>query len=222
MPLALILSQESLERDLGETVLWRRNMERRQATTLDEAMRYAAAERPDIIVVDHEFPGAAEAVAQLRQEERTRAISIVAVARGDFDSSEIELISAGVNAILRLPPGGDWDDRLVRLIHVPVRKEARLSVHLLIQDSYESGEEVLPAMALNISVNGMLVESGRALALGEDLHFAFQLPGSSGVVAGAGTVVRLADGSRRFGIELTHVQGDGRVRIKQFVESEGD
>jgi CheY-like chemotaxis protein len=218
MPLALILSLDSLERELGETVLWRRNMERRMARTLDEAMQYAATERPDIIVVDHEFPGAAEAVAQLRQEERTRAISIVALARGDFDSSEIELISAGVNAILRLPPGGDWDDRLVRLIHVPVRKEARLSLHLLIQDSAET-DEVLPALALNLSVNGMLVESGRALALGEDVHFAFHLPGSSGTVAGSGTVVRLADGSRRFGIELTHVEGDGRVRIKQFVES---
>jgi DNA-binding response OmpR family regulator len=222
MPLALILSLDSLERELGETVLWRRNMERRLARTLDEAVRHAAAERPDIIVVDHEFPGAAEAVAQLRQAERTRTVSIVALARGDFDSSEIELIAAGVNAILRLPPAGDWDDRLVRLIHVPVRKEARLSIHLLLQDGAESGEQVLPALALNLSVNGMLVESGRALTLGEDIHFAFHLPGSSEIVAGSGTVVRVADGSQRFGIELTHVEGDGRVRIKQFVESGTD
>jgi CheY-like chemotaxis protein len=222
MPLALILSLDSLERELGETVLWRRNMTRRLARTLDEAVRQAAAERPDIIVVDHEFPGAAEAVAQLRQGERTRTISIVALARGDFDSSEIELIAAGVNAILRLPPAADWDDRLVRLIHVPVRKEARLALHLLIQDGHESGEQVLPALVLNISVNGMLVESGRPLTLGEDVHFTFRLPGSSGPVAGSGTVVRLAEGSQRFGIELTHVEGDGRVRIKQFVESGSD
>jgi hypothetical protein len=105
---------------------------------------------------------------------------------------------------------------------VPVRKEARLSIHLLLQDGAESGEQVLPALALNLSVNGMLVESGRALTLGEDIHFAFHLPGSSGIVAGSGTVVRLADGSQRFGIELTHVEGDGRVRIKQFVESGTD
>src|SRR5258706_261151 len=221
MPLALILSLDSLERELGETVLWRRNMERRLARTLDEAVRRAAAERPDIIVVDNEFPGAAEAVAHLRQGERTRTISIVALARGDFDSSEIELISAGVNAILRLPAAEDWDDRLVRLIHVPVRKEARLSLHLLIQDGDESGDQVLPALALNISVNGMLVESGRALTLGEDVHFAFHLPGSSRTVADSGMVVRLA-GSQRFGIELTHVEGDGRVRIKRFVESGSD
>src|SRR5258708_40199063 len=101
-------------------------MERRLAGTLDEAVRRAAAERPDIIVVDNEFPGAAEAVAPLRQGERTRTISIVALARGDFDSSQIELISAGGNAILRLPAAEDREDRLVRLIPAPVRKEAPL------------------------------------------------------------------------------------------------
>jgi hypothetical protein len=35
-----------------------------------------------------------------------------------------------------------------------------------------------------------------------------------------GTVVREAGPPGQFGVELTHVQGDGRVRIKQYVESE--
>jgi CheY-like chemotaxis protein len=222
MPLALILAKDSLERDLGQTVLWRRNMERRLARTLQEARVHSEAVRPDIIVVDNRFPAAAEVVGELRQDERTRPVSIVALARGDFDSSEIALLQAGANAILRLPPGPDWDDRLVRLIHVPQRKDARLSVHLLIEDTYSSGEQFMPAMALNLSVNGMLVESGRALGIGEDIHFTFHLPDSPLVVAGSGTVVRLADGPRQFGIELTHVEGDGRVRIRQFVEASGD
>ena len=222
MPVALIISPESLERELGQTVLWRRNMQRCLARSLDEARRLAAQTRLDVVVVDHRLPGAADVVAQLRQDPRTRALSIVALARGDFDASDLELIQAGANAILRLPPGPDWDDRLVRLIHVPLRKAARLPVHLLLEDAYEGGDQVVPVTALNLSVNGMLVESGRTLAIGEDVHFAFQLPGSSPVVAGSGTVVRLADGTGRFGIELTHVQGDGRVRIKKFVEAGGD
>jgi CheY-like chemotaxis protein len=222
MPVALILSLESLERELGQTVLWRRNMERRIARTLEEAQRHSEARRPDIILVDHRHAEAAAAVVHFRQDERTHTISIVALARGDFDPREIELLQAGVNAILRLPPGADWDDRLVRLIHVPVRKAARLNVHLLVQDAYATSDEVLPVVALNLSVNGMLVESARPLQIGEDVHFAFHLPGTPEVVAGSGTVVRVADGSVQFGIELTHVQGDGRVRIKRFVESQAD
>ncbi len=222
MPLALILSRDSLEQELGQTVLWRRNTERRLARNLEEARRHVAAQRPDIIVVDQSFPDAAAAVAELRQDARTRSVSMVALARGDFDSSEIELIQAGVNAILRLPPDPDWDDRLARLIHVPPRRAVRLPVHLLVQESYDAPGQMVPVVALNLSVNGMLVESTQPLALGEDVQFTFHLPDSSEAVAGTGTVVRQADGSNQFGIELTHVQGDGRVRIKNFVESGND
>ena len=222
MPLALILSGDSLERELGQTVLWRRNTERRLARTLEEARRHVAAQRPDIIVVDQSFPEAAAAVAELRQDGKTRSVSMVALARGDFDSSEIELIQAGVNAILRLPPDPDWDDRLARLMHVPRRRNVHVPVHLVVQESYDSAEQMVPVVALNLSVNGMLVESTQPLAIGEDVQFAFHLPDASGAVAGTGTVVRQADGSNQFGIELTHVEGDGRVRIKSFVESGGD
>jgi CheY-like chemotaxis protein len=222
MPVALILSEQPLESELGQTVLWRRSMERRLARSIQEAVGHIQSQRPDIIVVDHRFPGAADAVARLRQEPRTRATSIVALARGDFDNSELELLQAGANAILRLPPGADWDDRLVRLLHVPIRKGARLPANLLVQDSYDNAERVLEVTAINLSVNGILVESSTELAIGEDVHFTFHLPDSPEAVAGSGTVVRVvrvAEGISQFGVELTHVQGDGRVRIKRFVES---
>jgi len=57
--------------------------------------------------------------------------------------------------------------------------------------------------------------------VGDDVQFAFRLPDSEAVVAGSGTVVREAGPPNQFGVELTHVEGDGRVRIKRYVESEG-
>ena len=56
--------------------------------------------------------------------------------------------------------------------------------------------------------------------MGEDLRFSFEMPGSQGGVRGTGTVVR-AVAERHFGVELTHVEEDGRVRIKRYVESGG-
>ena len=56
--------------------------------------------------------------------------------------------------------------------------------------------------------------------MGEDLRFSFEMPGGHGGVRGTGTVVRAAS-ARHFGVELTHVEGDGRVRIKRYVESGG-
>jgi DNA-binding response OmpR family regulator len=221
MPLtAVIVAPEPLDDELAETVLWRQNVERYMAASLEQARHVASGGRPDILIVDERMPNVAALVAQLRQDPLTRGISIVALARGDFEPSEVAVLEAGANAILRLPPGPDWDDRLERLIHVPLRRAARFDVHVQIDSRLEVAGRIFPVIALNLSVNGMLVESGQGLRVGDDVQFAFRLPRSDYVVAGMGTVVREAGPPGQFGVELTHVQGDGRVRIKQYVESE--
>ena len=71
---------------------------------------------------------------------------------------------------------------------------------------------------VNLSVHGLLLECRQPLKVGEDLRLAFEMPSGHGRVDARGTIVRqaLAD---RFGVELTHVEGDGRVRIKRYVEA---
>ncbi|HEY7516492.1 MAG TPA: PilZ domain-containing protein [Vicinamibacteria bacterium] len=217
---AVIVAPEPLDDELAETVLFRQNVERYEAASLEQARHIASGGRPDIVIVDQRMANAAALVAQLRQDPLTRGVSIVAIARGDFEPAEVALLEAGANAILRLPPGADWDDRLERLIHVPLRRAARFGVHVQIDSRFEVAGRIFPVTALNLSVNGMLVESAQGLRVGDDVQFAFRLPQSEEVVAGMGTVVREAGPAGQFGVELTHVQGDGRVRIKVFVESE--
>jgi hypothetical protein len=67
-------------------------------------------------------------------------------------------------------------------------------------------------------VHGLLLECPQPLEVGEDLRFSFLMPGVNAVICGTGTVIRAA-GAGLFGLELTHVDGDGRVRIKRYVES---
>jgi DNA-binding response OmpR family regulator len=217
---AVIVAPEPLDAELVDTVLYRHNVERYEAASLEQARHIASGGRPDIIIVDQRIALAAAVVAQLRQDPLTRGISIVALARGDFEPAEVALLEAGANAILRLPPGADWDDRLERLIHVPLRRAARFGVHVQIDSRFEVAGRIFPVTALNLSVNGMLVESAEGLKVGDDVQFAFRLPQGEDVVAGMGTVVREAGPGGQFGVELTHVQGDGRVRIKEFVESD--
>lgn len=216
MLVALICSRMSLDRDLAGTVLWRDNIERRIARSPEEAHAQAAAARPNIILVDHRMPDAAALVGQLRQDPLTQRISIVALAQGEFEGPELEMLQAGANAILRLPAGPDWDDRLYRLIHVPVRKEIRVGVYLQVSAAFGPVAEPFLARTLNLSVNGMLVESDWPLAVGDDVSFGFQIPGRPGIISGTGTVVRKA--GNLYGLELTHVHGDGRKRIRELVE----
>jgi CheY-like chemotaxis protein len=216
---AVVVSPRDLAPELGETVLFRRNVERVQATGLEEARRLSEESRPDVLVVDSSLPGAAALVAALRQDPLTRQTAIVVLGRTEFGFDHLELLEAGANTILPLPPDHDWDDRLMRLIHVPARKATRIPVDIRVEGGLRGGL-AFGGRALNLSVHGLLLECRQTLDVGDDLVFSLEVPGGHGLVQGSGTVVRMAS-AHHFGVELTHVEGDGRVRIKRFVESGG-
>lgn len=214
---AALISPADLGAELGGTVLYRKNVERLPASGPEEVRRLADQGRLDVVVVDSALPGAPALVAGLRQDPTTRAVAIVALGRSEFGFSHLELLEAGANAILPLPPGQDWDDRLMRLIHVPVRKTIRFPVSLSLTGGLRDGVS-FAARVLNLSVHGLLLECRHPLRVGEDVRLDFEMPRGHGAVRAEGTVVRQAP-LDRFGIELTHVEGDGRVRIKRYVEA---
>ena len=216
---AVLLSPLDLSSELGDTVLFRRNVERLLASRAEDVQRLASSGRIDIVVVDSALPGAAGVVGVLRQDPATRATAIVALGRSEFGFGHLDLLEAGANAILPLPPGHDWDDRLTRLINVPVRATTRFPVDMAIEGGLLNGL-CLSGRTLNLSVHGLLLECPHPLEVGQDLRFSLEMPGAGGAVRGTGTVVRVA-GENCFGVELTHVDGDGRVRIKRYVESHG-
>lgn len=220
MTVALICSQAELGADLGHTLLWRRDVERHVATRLEDARMMAVAARPAIIIIDREFPRVEKLLTQLREDPSTRALSIVIVARGDFDPSEVELLEAGANAILRLPAGSDWDERLMKLIRVPVRKDVRFSVMFAVDAMPGHGGPGIPALALNLSANGMLLESNLALGIGEEVGLSFHVPGGAKTIAGTGRVVRQASPTQ-FGVEFRQLEGAGRDEIRRLVETLG-
>jgi CheY-like chemotaxis protein len=216
---AAVAAPSDLAHELGGTVLFRKNVERIQVSGVEEIRRLADEGRLDVVVVDSALRGAAALVAALRQDPVTRPTAIVALGRSEFGFDHLDLLEAGANAILPLPPGHDWDDRLMRLVHVPVRRASRFPVDMALEGGLKTGLS-FTGRALNLSVHGLLLECREPLQVGEDLRLSFEIPGEKGLIRGTGTVVRAAE-SHRFGVELTHVDGDGRVQIKRYVESGG-
>jgi CheY-like chemotaxis protein len=220
MPVALICTQAELEKDLGHTLLWRAGMERHVATRLEDARMMAVAARPDIVIVDRELPRSDRLVAALREDPSTRGLSIVVVARGDFDPAEVELLEAGANAILRLPAGPEWDERLPRLMDVPVRRDARFTVHFDVDAAVSAGDPAA-ALAINLSMSGMLLESPMPLSVGDEIQLRFQIPESGSQVEAAARVVRLA-GPGQYGVEFRRVDGEAESRLRAFVAGTAD
>ena len=219
MPAVLICTHGDVKEDLSGTLLWRDDIERRVIAKMEEALMLAVAARPRLVVIDRDLPWAARFVTALRQDPATRGLSLVVMARGDFDPAEVELLECGANAVVRLPAGPEWNERLERLMDVPVRKEARLPVSFGVSAS-SNGGGTSNARALNLSASGMLLETESALGMQEEIQLQFQLPPAPDPVRVAGQVVRLAAPSQ-FGVEFRVVGPEESRRILRYLATLG-
>jgi CheY-like chemotaxis protein len=220
MTAVLICSHsENLKADLGDTLLWRQDVERQVATKMDEVLMLAVAARPRVVVIDRDLPWAARVVSALREDPSTRGLSLVIMARGDFDPAEVELLEAGANAILRLPAGPEWTERLERLMDVPVRKETRFPVSFAVEASTDAAAAA-NAQALNLSASGILIETAVPLSVRDEVELQFGLPVSIDPLRVEGQIVRLAAPSQ-FGIEFRRIATETARRIQGYLASLG-
>jgi DNA-binding response OmpR family regulator len=208
---------ENLESDLGATLLWRQDVERRVVAKPDEARMFAVAARPRLVLVDRDLPWSARFVAALREDASTRGLSVVVMARGDFDASEVELLEAGANAILRLPGGPEWNERLQRLMEVPARKDARFPVSFQVEAAANGGRPE-EAHARNLSVSGILVETQAPLGVRDDVRLRFTLPRAAAAMTVRAQVVRMA-GSSQFGLEFRGLGADESRQLEGYLST---
>ncbi len=217
MPAVLICSPEPLDTQLDGTALWREGVVRHAASSSEKAKKLLKGTAVQLLVVHRDLPGALELLHFLRRQPNTRHVSMMVVAPEDFDPGEVELLEAGANAILRLPADSEWDERLTRLMEVPARKNVRFPMSFEILAHPGASVETVTALALNLSVSGMLIESTFELKIGADLDFEFQLPEDDTSIRGCGRVVRVAP-RNRYGVEFYGLEGDGPQRVQTYIK----
>ncbi|MBX7187812.1 MAG: PilZ domain-containing protein [Vicinamibacteria bacterium] len=208
----LICSRRDLRSELADTLIGRQGIEVYRVEKFADARLVGSSLGVQVILVDRDFPSAASFIRQLRQEPATRDRSIAVLARGSRPETDSEVLAAGANAILGMPPDAGWDERFSKLLTVPVRQQARLLVHIEVMSDPE-----YPAAILNLSPGGMLLATHRALQVGEEIGFRFTLPDKTNV-AGRGRVARDARPAG-FGIEFIDIEGDGRDAVLAFLRS---
>ena len=202
--------------ELGGTLLFRHDFERHLATSSHKALGLARRVRLDVILVDAALPLSVDLVRMLRTDPALSAVSVAVLSRAPEGPQEREFLDAGATEILRLPPDRQWDDRLLRLLPVAARREARHSVVLEVESS--AGNGTASATTLNVSAGGMLIEHPSRLAIGQQIRISFRLPGSPKAITGTALVVR-EDSFGRWGIEFLYLGGDGLERVRHFVET---
>ncbi len=216
MAVVLICSNRSLDGDLKGTLLFRSDIRREQVRSITEAQTRLAKGGVALFCIHREVRGVEALINSLRKTTALKRTSIVVFSEDDFDPSEIDLLEAGANAILRLPPADDFDQRIGRLVKVPARKDVRLPVRLQVGASNEFGATV-PVLAVNLSTTGILVESNHSLHMGDEVKIALRFEESGELFLATAHVTRTA-GPNRYGAKFTSIT-KGEEALTNFLSS---
>jgi CheY-like chemotaxis protein len=209
---ALIVSLRDLRPELKKTVIGRQGIEVFRVDKFANAKLVGSSLGVQVILVDREFPDAAGFIKQLRKDPATRDRSIAVLAWSARPDADLEVLNAGANAVLRMPPSATWDERFSKLLTVPVRQQARLLVQIEV-----TGDVEHPAAILNLSPGGMLVATPRTLRVGDEMGFRFTLPNTRTVI-GRGRVARDARPAG-FGVEFMTLNDDGKDAVLAHLRS---
>jgi hypothetical protein len=211
----LICGSPDLESDLCRTPLWREDLERYVAERADEARMLVLATEPHVVVVDRNMPGADELMASLRTLHLPHPLSIVALSHGPQDGAPA---SGRADTVLSLPAGPDWDDRLVQVLQVPTRKQARFDVRFDVETLLRQKPVAHHGLVLNMSAGGILIECpSLRLHPGDDVAVRLPIPGSNAPVEGRARVVRQPV-EERLGLRFEAFSGNGDARVRDFLE----
>jgi two-component system cell cycle sensor histidine kinase/response regulator CckA len=218
----LVVGGAELAPELRKTILARSYLEHHFAIDAGTAAELARSLKPDLVIVQGVRYEVAVATVRQLQETIPSETTVIVFAPALEPAQEEGLREAGATGVLSQPVDPILiDGRLESIFNVPGRRAVRARGYLRSSYFLSATEAPQPALAVNVSVYGMLLETAASLDVGTKLNVAFRLPDGPEIRA-VGQVVRRAgtpDGRPQAGIEFLVLRGDARERIAAFVES---
>ena len=216
MAVVLICSSRSLDRDLQDTVLFRADVRRETFRSIGDLQTRLNSGGVALVCVHRTMNGIEPFIKNLRKSATQKKISLIVLSEDDFDPSEVELLEAGANAILRLPPNDDFNARIGRLMDVPSRRDVRIPVRLQVAATSGFGATV-PVLAQNLSHSGMLIESNHPLNMGDEVSIALRFEESGEIFSATAHITRNA-GPNRYGARFDTIT-KGEEALKAYLSS---
>ena len=101
----LVIEDNDKNRKLARDILQFRGYRVSEAESAEKGLEIAAAEPPDLVLMDIQLPGmnGIEALARLRADEATKAIPVVAFTASVMPGDRHTIMSAGFDAFLSKP-----------------------------------------------------------------------------------------------------------------------
>lgn len=203
-----------------ETILRRRDMQITTALAGSEGLLKARTEKPNLIIFGYDLfdMSAPEFCREIRDQEETRAISLLLVCdRSNVEHGDL-CLSAGCNDVIFRPlQKPELDEKVERLTSIPVRRQLRTITK--IEVSLEKDGRFLLGRSINISSNGMLIEVDRMLPQEGPVRLHFYLPGDPKPLQIMADVLRaeFSGSMSKYGMKFIDPTEEERERISRFV-----
>lgn len=225
----LIVPDDLLSTELGGTLLDRQSLRVRSAQSAAEALAINNAWLPSLIVMRSRVNGEpvgklCEALRRDRGDGEPHLV-LVTDSIGDMGEAADAICDAHLVSPIELP---QLLSTIAELLQVRSRRSMRAPIDALVHTEGFAADkdapvDVGPGNALNVSEDGMLIESARPLAVGATGRLLFFLPGSNERLVLQGIVRTAVDEVRLwFAIELVDLAPQHRALIRRYVEEARD
>lgn len=203
-----------------ESILRRREAVISTALAGTEGLQKARQELPQLIMFAFDLfdMSAPEFCREIRNDERTRTISLLLVCDRDDDQNEDLCLAAGCNDVIYRPlQRAELDAKITRLTTIPTRRDLRTLTR--IEVSLEKDGRFLMGRSVNISATGMLLELDRVLPGEGKLRLHFYLPGETNALKVDADVLRaeFVGTMAKYGLRFENLTAEERERIEKFV-----
>jgi CheY-like chemotaxis protein len=204
-----------------ESVLRRRRATVTTALAGSEALEKAREENPHLILFGYDLfdMTGPEFCREIRGDERTRAISLLFVCDRGATEHGTACVEAGCNDVIYRPlQRHELDAKITSLTAIPARRQMRTLTR--VEVSLDNDGHFILGRSLNISANGMLIETDRMLPGDGPLRLQFYLPGGAGPIQVTVEVLRteFVGTMARYGVRFIDVQPDASEMIDRYVQ----
>lgn len=202
------------------TILRREDPVLRTYTSAHDALKQLSVEHARLIVFTFDLAEmtAPEFCRLLRDDDRTRAVSLLFVAERNSTDGVDLCMAAGCNDILIQPfKPEELDAKIRKLANVPTRGELRTLTK--VEVSLNTGSYFQLGHSINISASGMLLEMDHVLPPEAKVRVQFYLRGDNVPVRVKSQVVRaeFSGATPRYGLRFLGMEDGDRARVERFV-----
>lgn len=189
------------------------------AETVDESLALHREKKADLIVADMDMPGGGDKLCLAIKGDDSLKKAHIVLACGGSDEDMKRCYLAGANAFVEKPVEPEKLYRAVcNALDVPERKGLRVLVKVTVHGRFK--REPFYCLSKDISLSGILLETEKALAKGDEITCSFFLPNTDRIDA-IGLVARVNAVSNsqsfNFGVEFASLSPGSVEAIGGFV-----